>query len=198
MKFILSEGAPIMKITPRVVLAVAILLLCVAAIAPAGSAAASNVFVSPVATAAPTAVPPPGILGVHTVKAGESLYCIGRAYGISPWAIASTNGVPWPYTIFTGQTLNIPNVPWLNIPAGPVCVKQFGGGPLPTPSPTTVPPTPGPTPLPGTCTQSYLILPGDTLFGISIKFGVDIPTLAARNHIANINLIFAYTTICIK
>ncbi len=182
-----------MKITARVVIAGAVLVLCAAAIVPAGSAAASNVFVSPV----PTAIPP-AILGVHTVKAGESLYCIGRAYGISPWAIASTNGVPWPYMIFTGRTLNIPNVPWLNIPAGPVCVRQFGGGPLPTPSPTTVPPTPGPTPIPGTCTQSYLILPGDTLFGISLRFGVDVTTLATRNHIANINLIFAYTTICIR
>ncbi|HZY43168.1 MAG TPA: LysM peptidoglycan-binding domain-containing protein [Anaerolineae bacterium] len=186
-----------MKITPRVVVVVAVLLMCVAAIVPAGSAAASNVFDSPVPTVAPT--PAPGNLGVHTVRAGESLYCIGRAYGISPWAIASTNGVPWPYTIFVGQALNIPNVPWLNIPAGPICVKQFGGGvPVPTPAPTSVPATPGPTPVPGTCVQSYLILPGDTLFGISIRFGVDIPTLAARNHIANINLIFAYTTICIR
>ncbi len=188
-----------MKITPRLVVAVTALMLCVAAIAPAGSAAASNIFVSPVATATPTAVPPPGILGVHTVRAGESLYCIGRAYGISPWAIASTNGVPWPYTIFVGQALNIPNVPWLNIPAGQVCVRQFGSGvPTPTPAPTTVPATPGPTPVPGSCVQPYQIMPGDTLFGISLRFGVSVTTLATLNHIGNINLIFAYTTICIR
>lgn len=189
-----------MKIAPRVLIAVSVLFLCIAAIVPAGSAFASTgVFDSPTPTPAPTATPTPAILGVHTVKAGESLYCIGRAYGISPWAIASTNYVPWPYTIFIGQQLKIPNVPWFNIPTGPICVKQFGDGvPAPTPSPTTVPPTPGPTPVPGTCTQPYLIQRGDTLFGIASRFGVDMYDLAARNHIANINLIFAYTTICIR
>jgi LysM repeat protein len=139
-------------------------------------------------------------LGTHIVKAGESLYCIGRAYSVSPWAIASTNGVPWPYTIYISQSLKIPNVRWYNIPAGPICVKQFDVGPVPTPSPTTVPPTPGPvpTPMPGTCAQPYQIQPGDTLFWISFRFGVDVNTLATRNHIANINLIYAYTTICIR
>jgi hypothetical protein len=31
-----------------------------------------------------------------------------------------------------------------------------------------------------------------------LRFGVDVNTLATRNHIANINLIYAWTTICIK
>jgi LysM repeat protein len=135
---------------------------------------------------------PANILGKHIVKLTETLFCIGRAYGVSPWAIASTNGVRWPYTIYPSQTLQIPDVRWYNIPAGPVCVKQFDVTPVPTPQPTTVP-TPGPV-----CAQPYVVQPGDTLFWISFRFGVDVNTLATRNHIANINLIYAYTTICIK
>lgn len=133
---------------------------------------------------------------IHTVMQGETLYCIGRAYSVSPWAISSQNGVPWPYTIYVGQQLYIPNVPWYNIPPGPVCVAQFSPGPVPTPAPTAIPGATA-TPTPG-CVQSYMIQPGDTLIGIAARFGVDLYTLAARNYILNLNLIFAYTTICIR
>ena len=33
------------------------------------------------------------ILGEHQVKAGETLYCIGRGYGVRPAAIAEANGL---------------------------------------------------------------------------------------------------------
>jgi LysM repeat protein len=186
-----------MKISTRLILALSLSLLCVLVIAgPVGNASASTV------APAPTPAPLPAILGTHIVKPGESLYCIGRAYSVSPWAIATypTNHIAWPYTIYPSQTLQIPDVRWYNIPTGPVCVAQFDAGPVPTPSPTTVPPTPGPvpTPVPGTCAQPYVIKPGDTLWWISFKFGVDVGSLASLNHIANINLIYAWTTICIK
>jgi LysM repeat protein len=183
-----------MKISTRLILALSLSLLCVLVVAaPVGNASASTV------APAPTPAPLPAVLGTHIVKPGESLYCIGRAYSVSPWAIASypTNNIHWPYTIYPSQTLQIPDVRWYNIPTGPVCVKQFDPGPAPAP---TAVPTPGPlpTPVPGTCAQPYTIQPGDTLFWISFKFGVDVNTLAVKNHIANINLIYAWTTICIK
>ena len=142
----------------------------------------------PGATATPIVAPtatPAGyqILGNHTVKAGESLYCIARAYRVSPWAIASQNNVAWPYTIYPGQVLAIPNVTWYNIPPGPTCAPQFGTGPTPTPS--------------ATCSAYYIIQWGDTLLGIARRYNVNVYTLASVNHIYNLNLIYAGSTLCI-
>ncbi|GAB3112743.1 hypothetical protein GCM10027160_15170 [Streptomyces calidiresistens] len=45
----------------------------------------------------------------HTVREGETLYSIGRRYGV-PWQrIAEANGITSPYTIFVGQVLVIPD-----------------------------------------------------------------------------------------
>lgn len=118
----------------------------------------------------PTATPPPPPLptlpgpppptptpiiaiGSHRVLGGETLFCIGRVYGVDWRAIASANGVPYPYTVRAGQNLIIPADRWANILPGPVCAPQFTspfpGLPYETPTPP-VPPTPAepPTPAP--------------------------------------------------
>jgi LysM repeat protein len=64
-------------------------------------------------------------LGTHTVQSGESLYSIGRAYGVDPVAIANENGIPHPYTIYRGDVLDIPPVRWSSIPSGPIAAQQF-------------------------------------------------------------------------
>ena len=65
-------------------------------------------------------------MGQHTVRVGETLYSIGRAYGVSPQAIADTNNIGDPYTIYPGQNLNIPRVRWPGgVPPGPVAKVQF-------------------------------------------------------------------------
>jgi hypothetical protein len=43
------------------------------------------------------AKPSEAIICNHVVKTGETIYCIARAYGVSPWAIASIPGRCWPY-----------------------------------------------------------------------------------------------------
>lgn len=115
-----------MRIVVRLVVLTAVLALSVVAVAPA-------------AAAPMPALPPPSgatgtILGVHTVQAGETLDCIGRAYSVDPNAIAQANGTATPVA---GQKLNIPAVPWYNIPAGTTCTAQFqvpAGWPPPNPS----------------------------------------------------------------
>lgn len=83
----------------------------------------------PTPTLTPTIAAPPapaaGILGYHTVRPGETLSCIGRAYGVSPAAIAAQNGISESATLRVGQVLAIPNVRWTDAPLGPVCVPQF-------------------------------------------------------------------------
>jgi LysM repeat protein len=157
---------------------------------------------NPAATATPqpaaTATPMPGatpasfpILGNHTVKYGESLYCIGRAYVVSPWSIAQVNGIAWPYTIFVGQVLKIPNAPWINPPFGPVCQRQFG-----TPSPTATP-GPTPTPGPGTCRVRYTVVFGDTLYSIAVRYNSTVWAIGQANGILNLNLIYPGQVLCI-
>jgi len=118
-------------------------LALTAATQPAGSVTTtaptqSTTTIQPTAVG-PTAVP---VLGKHVVKFGESLFCIGRAYGVLPGAIAQANGLDLNGRINPNQELIIPAVRWLNIPGGPVCTQQFNSpfpaGPLA--SPTQPPP----------------------------------------------------------
>lgn len=101
----------------------------------------------------PTPITPGATLGQHTVQQGETLFCIGRAYGVRPDAIASANKLDPNVTLTLGQILQIPAVQWTDIAPGAVCAPQFvspfpglpfatftpgpGGilAPLPTPGP---------------------------------------------------------------
>ena len=65
------------------------------------------------------------IAGEHLVVSGETLSCIGRAYGVVPNAIADANGIQLTSILVVGQRLKIPVVQWTNIPPGPVCSPQF-------------------------------------------------------------------------
>ncbi len=210
-----------MKTTSRVIFIVALLVLSVLVVLPvsAGHLPSAAVFQSPPetptlappATPIPTYVPPTypppppppvyAILGYHTVKPGETLYCIGRGYRVSPWAIASVNYIPWPYYVYVNQRLAIPNAPWYNIPAGPVCTPQFGPGPYPTFTPAPPTPTPGPltpTPVPGGCRVRHYVQWGQTLSGITWYYGMTIQAVMYANpSITNPNLIYAGSTLCI-
>jgi hypothetical protein len=103
--------------------------------APTGTATLAPTT-TPSSTRTPTATTPPAsatvtptfnarILGTHGVRSGETLSCIGRAYGVDPAAIASANGLGASATLTVGQTLRIPAVRWVNIPTGTVCAPQF-------------------------------------------------------------------------
>jgi LysM repeat protein len=49
----------------------------------------------------------------HLVRWGETLYSIGRRYGVSYWAIARANGIANPSRIYAGTWLYIPyGSPW--------------------------------------------------------------------------------------
>jgi LysM repeat protein len=79
-----------------------------------------------VPTAKPNQDPNSPNMGKHVVRSGETLYMIGRAYGVSPMAIADSNHITEPYTIFPGQSLDIPKVRWPGgVPQGPVAKQQF-------------------------------------------------------------------------
>ncbi len=56
----------------------------------------------------PIPPPPPGCGRFHVVARGQTLYSIGRLYGVSPWVIASANGIYNVNRIYVGQRLFIP------------------------------------------------------------------------------------------
>jgi LysM repeat protein len=79
--------------------------------------------------------------------------------------IAAANGISNPNIIVVGTSLNIPGC--------------SSGGPSPT-TPTA--------PLPGG--RTHTVQQGETLFQISLQYGVPVNSIAAANGISNINVIY--------
>jgi LysM repeat protein len=120
----------------------------------------------------------------HVVKSGETIYCIARAYKVSPVAIINANMLPAPNWVYPGQKLAIPNVPAM-LPAGPTCERQD-------------PPTPPPTPTPAcTCAQYHTVVTGDNLYRISLKYKINMWRIAECNNIHNLNYIRIGDVLCI-
>jgi LysM repeat protein len=125
--------------TPQVVPSATLAVLKTNTPAPAVQPSAT---LTPLPTSTRSVTPAPGqafvVQGYHTVKAGETLMCIGRAYAVLPQAIVSQNQIGDADQLLVGQVLAIPVAPWNPVPVGPVCPRQFGeGAPLPT---STTPP----------------------------------------------------------
>lgn len=110
--------------------------------------------------------------GVYTVKAGDTLFSIGRMYNVNPYSIAAANNIPYPYIIYPGQQLVIPTG-------------------TPPSNPTPIPPQPG------ACRYYHTVRPGENLFRISMAYGVPMDAIAAANGISNYNLIYAGQVLCI-
>jgi LysM repeat protein len=136
---------------------------------------------TPTPTPAPTSTPSPSteILGYHTVQPGETLYCIGRAYGVNPFTIASQNNILNPNRIYAGTVLAIPDAPY-TLPTGRVCPRQFNGS---TPSPT--------------CSQYHTVVAGENLYRISLRYEVSMWAIAEANNITNLNFILVGQVLCI-
>ena len=133
-------------------------------------------------TPTPTHTPTPlqeDILGYHTVQPGETLYCIGRAYGVDPYTIASQNGILNPNLIYAGTVLAIPNAPRV-LPDGRKCPRQFDGD---EPS--------------DDCRLYHTIVWGENLYRISLRYGISMWAIAEANNITNLNFIRAGEVLCI-
>jgi len=116
----------------------------------------------------------------HVARPGETIYCIARAYGVDPWAIAAHNGIVNPNLIYPGQVLAIPDA-YAWVPPGPTCVRQC-------------PPWPG---YPCTCATYHTIVSGENLYRISLHYGVSMWRIAECNGIYNLNYIRAGDALCI-
>ena len=140
---------------------------------PTGEGGTPEATVVAPATSTPTTTTPTNP-GTYVVQPGDTVYSISVRYGVSVDAIAAANNLDPHYTIYVGQTLVIPG----------------GDGSVPTPSPVT--------PVPGGCSQTHVVQPGENLFRIGLNYGYTVNQLAAANpDIVNPNNIKVGQVICI-
>jgi len=112
----------------------------------------------------------------HQVRFGETVFSIGRWYGVSPYAVASANGLANWNVIYAGS--------WLWIPSG-----GYGyGGPYSHG---------GGYPYGGWCARSHYVSRGETLSSIGRWYGVSAWSIGQANGIYNLNWIYAGTWLCI-
>jgi LysM repeat protein len=110
----------------------------------------------------------------HTVCRGETLFSIGRRYGVNPWAIARSNSLPNPNYIQAGWRLWIPAAGW-----GPGWQPGWQPGCW------------------GGCRTYHTVRYGDNLYRIARWYGTSPWAIARANGIYNPNLIYAGRTLCI-
>lgn len=167
------------------------------------------------------------IPATHTVAAGENLYRIGLQYGISWVAIAQENGITNPDRIYAGQVLNLPgsgsqgsggqpepmptpeginyivkpgdtlfkiaqqfHISWVEIAEANGLVNPneiYAGQMIKIPVDAPMPPS----------VVHHVVQPGETLFRISLHYGLPWLTIANANQIGPPYVIYAGQTLII-
>lgn len=125
------------------------------------------------AEGAPTPTPEPYR---YVVEEGDSLGTIAQQFGVSAVSIMENNSLQDPNNVFVGQVLLIPNY----VP--PAATTNTNGG-------TT---TGGASDNAGSAQSTgqevrHVVQPGETLYGIAQKYGVDANAIAEANNITNRN-----------
>lgn len=100
---------------------------------------------------------------IYTVKRGDSLYRIARAYGVTINQIVSLNNIQNPNLIYPGQKLRITSISMPNFTR----TNNFNGD-----------------------YRYYRVRRGDTLYRIARYYGVTVDYLVSLNNIQNRNLIY--------
>ncbi|MCU0479975.1 MAG: LysM peptidoglycan-binding domain-containing protein, partial [Anaerolineae bacterium] len=132
-----------------------------------------------------TPQPTPFIAGsdcVHEVVQGENLFRLSLRYGVNVTDIARVSGVTNINLIIVGQKLTIPG-------CGTTGVRPPATS-IPTQSANLAQVSSVSTPVPSAGGVTHIVQQGQTLFEISLQYGVPVNSIAARNGISNINLIY--------
>lgn len=114
----------------------------------------SSVFLNGASEATPTKSPD---AIRYTVKRGDTLWGIAKKFGVTVSAVVNANNIRNPNLIYVGEVFIIPHM---------TSAESFGY-------------------------TLYTVRRGDTLWGISRKFGTSINSIVALNGIKNPNIIYA-------
>jgi LysM repeat protein len=122
---------------------------------------------------ASAAAPPPAGGFWHYVRHGETLFSIGRLYGVNAYSICSANGLGNCNHIRVGQALWVPS---RGQPShGPRQPQRAGMR----------------------CTDFHRVGRGETLYSIGRQHRVSPWAIASANGIYNLNLIYSGQRLCI-
>ncbi len=116
---------------------------------------------------------------VHVVQTGDSLFRIALQYGTTVDAIVQANNLINANLIIVGQELVIPGATGTAAPAPAA----------PAPAAPAAPASTG-TAAPVTADAVHVVVPGDSMFRISVNYGVPVADIAAANNIVNPSLIY--------
>lgn len=105
----------------------------------------------------------------YTVRRGDTMYAIAARHNITLNDLIAANPSANPNTLAIGQVLCIPSA-------------------APVPPPVTACPT-GYT--------AYTVVAGDTMYGIAVRYGIDLNALIAANPSANPNALVIGQTLCL-
>jgi LysM repeat protein len=150
---------------------------------------------------------------IYTVQSGDTLYGIGKEFGVSWQTIAQINGINYPYTIYTGETLEIPInycggawtytvqsgdtvgrvASWFDV--SPIAIEEFNS----LKYPYTI--YSGEKLLIPNCGNSnsstYIVQSGDSLFSIGNQYGLPWQALADANILSYPYVIYTGETLLI-
>lgn len=112
---------------------------------------------------------------VHVVGAGESLYSVAAADGLSVTDLAVANGLSPDSQLTSGQALQIP-------PQGAAVPGPASAAPVPASAPAG---------------RDYLVQPGDTLSAIAAAHGLTVEQLASANGVDPAGVLVSGTTISV-
>ncbi len=110
---------------------------------------------------------------IHIVRPGENLSSIASHYGVSVAALQRENGISNPDFIYVGERLRIPKDGASSVSAPVIKTRQ---------TPAEAPSYPSYGYSRGGKTV-YVVRPGDTLYGVSLRFGVSVADIVAINHL---------------
>ncbi len=118
---------------------------------------------------------------IHIVQPGESLYSIANTYGTTVSLVMLANDMNT-YVIRVYQRIIIPPKGWDGYP--PISI---GTGP-------SVPPS-GPHPPPPPAVRRHVVQPGDTLYGLAIRYGTTVRAIQAANGLTGSRILVGTTLI---
>ncbi|OAN38496.1 LysM peptidoglycan-binding domain-containing protein [Microbacterium sp. H83] len=99
----------------------------------------------------------------YTVQPGDTVSSIATRFGLRTVDVLSWNGLSWRSVIYPGQTLSL-----------------AGSAPAPAAAPSPAPPA----------AATYVVVAGDTIFGIAQKHGTSVDAVLAANGLTRSSVIF--------
>lgn len=151
---------------------------------------------SPTPTPSPTLLP--GSDCFHEVRQGENLFRLSLRYGVLVNDIASASGVTDVNVIVVGQSLRIPDCGTTGVTPPPTSTPSRTATPFGGSSGDSGAESSGASSGTQVGGRTYFVQQGDTLFEISLRFGVPVNSIVAANpDITDANFIKMNTEIVI-